>query len=176
MKKIITLLLCGAMALSMSACTQTGGETSGQSSTDSSKSESSVADKNTAETDNLQPVYGKISGITGNEIELSVAKLPEGYGAVDDGDKTESQGDEGGGVAAAMITEAVEGTQGEGYTPPKLELELTGENKTITVPAGVKITGTSGKEEKLSALKKGSVIMLLMDTQTNAVSEISICE
>ena len=38
---------------------------------------------------------------------------------------------------------------------PKLELEYTGETKDLTIPAGLKIYDSIGKEIKMSDLKRG---------------------
>lgn len=53
---------------------------------------------------------------------------------------------------------------GEGIEDPMDNLEFTGESKTFTIPAGVKITNM-GQEINLSGLKKGDIISVVTDTE-----------
>ncbi|MDL2236901.1 hypothetical protein LJC56_03595 [Christensenellaceae bacterium OttesenSCG-928-K19] len=55
------------------------------------------------------------------------------------------------------------GGMGEGQ---ELELEYTGETKSILVPAGAEILSLIGTEGTLDSIKKGSVLMLTVDDMT----------
>ena len=161
MKKICAVVLCGMMTLSLVACST---EPDKQPESSGASSQSEMSTKTTM-------TYGKVSSVTGNEIEFSLAKDPFG------GDEVESSsGTEGGGMAAATLTEAVEGGDGAAQEAPKMDLEYTGESESYTIPAGVKIIGINGNEEQLSAIKKGSVLAITKDDATGAVTTINIFE
>ena len=98
--------------------------------------------------------YGKITSITGNELEIALAKKPEnnaGYESswseagvqipMGDNDMPVAGGDIDGSIA---------------------EIELTGETMKLTVPAGVKIY-SGGQEINLSGLKKGDMVSVVFD-------------
>lgn len=58
---------------------------------------------------------------------------------------------------------------------PKLELEYTGETKDLTIPAGLKIYDSIGKEIKMSDLKEGNVLMV-MQSEDGSIESITIME
>ncbi|KKI49761.1 hypothetical protein CHK_2782 [Christensenella hongkongensis] len=58
---------------------------------------------------------------------------------------------------------------------PKLELEYTGETKELTIPAGLKIYDSIGKEIKMSDLKEGNVLMV-MQGEDGSIESIIVME
>ena len=128
-------------------------------------------------------VFGKVKAIIGNEIELEIAKMPvldDPEESVPNGmviearpinpDEAPPEGDRKGGSGAR-------GSAGGGLVPigtpssgpstglspgdgGNLELEYTGESATVIVPAGLTIESLRGGEASLSAIKKGSVLIV----------------
>lgn len=171
MKKTLLAIVSLSLLLSLAACTPAAPEKKPEESSASSGMEneedfSSNSTTNTA-------VYGKISGIAGNELELSLAKDP--YADLLPG--SDVQGVEtaipGAKVHISEEVGAAGGAAGDD-TAPKMKLEYTGENESYTIPAGVKITGKNGGEAQLADLKKGSVLTLLMEN--DRITEIMILE
>ena len=148
MKKLMTLVLIATLALSLAACGAKGaGNQGGMSgSQDASDQFALAGDENS--------IYGKITNITGNEIEIAVAEKP-----TDD----DSSGDELSGTPmtpnendSPIVADEIEDTTND--------LEYTGDSKTFTIPAGVKIT-SMGEEINLSSLKKGDVVSISVDPE-----------
>lgn len=148
MKTWIALLLVVVFAMSFTACgaggTNDKGNSSGKSESGEQMAFSSADDA----------IYGKITEITGNEIKVAIAKKP----AENENGKDDLKGD--------VITPNENDMPmigGEGIEDPMDNLEFTGETKTFTIPAGVKITNM-GQEINLSSLKKGDIISVVTDT------------
>lgn len=112
-------------------------------------------------------LFGKVNAVTGNELEVLLAKDPY----ADKAPKNSGNTDQG--AAAASMTPATEAGE-EMPQAPKMQLEYTGDEKNIIVPAGAKITGQTGGEEQLDAIQKGSVIIIMMEHES--VKEIGIME
>lgn len=145
LKTWIALLFVVVFAMSFTACGAQGAGEKGNSS-DKSESGGQMAFSNADDT-----IYGKITEITGNEIKVAIAKKPV---ESEDG-KDDLKGD--------VITpndSDVPMIGGEGIEDPIDNLEFTGETKTFTIPAGVKITNM-GQEISLSSLKKGDIISVM---------------
>ncbi len=145
-------------------------------------------------------IFGKVKNIIGNEVELELAKPPfepntvteegkEGMavpaaavsGAVTVTEKDvvisdeEAGGMEGGANEVTVVASGADGSvqiidRNSGGN--SLELEYTGETKSVTIPTGIDIVSMlTGKNAKLEDIKKGSVLMvLLQDNKTNQVT------
>ena len=138
----------------------------------------------------VTPLYGKVKSLVGNNLTLDLAKQPEGgdastvipEGAVPDTGEHEASvgssksvtvtgGDEEGGsegegegeANSIFFSEDANGNvvQVNPEDMPKLELEYTGETKDLTIPAGLKIYDSIGKEIKMSELKEGNGLMVM---------------
>lgn len=141
--------------------------------------------------------FGKVEKQVGNEIELNLAKENtvnnEGGEGEGNGGLTYSSSTDGGTAdmgASVVVSDVVEATESIGGTfevsggdgvamkqevidssKNKLELEYTGENKSLIIPAGATIFDfTTGKEIKMSDIKDGAVIRVY--TKTTGSSEV----
>ena len=149
----------------------------------------------------VTPLYGKVKSLVGNNLTLDLAKQPEGgdastvipEGAVPDTGEHEASvgnsksvtvtgGDEGasegeGEANSIFFAEDANGNvvQVNPEDMPKLELEYTGETKDLTIPAGLKIYDSVGKEIKMSDLKEGNVLMV-MQSENGSIESITIME
>ena len=152
----------------------------------------------------VTPLYGKVKSLVGNNLTLDLAKQPEGgdastvipEGAVPDTGEHEASvgssksvtvtgGDEEGGsegegegeANSIFFSEDANGNvvQVNPEDIPKLELEYTGETKDLTIPAGLKIYDSIGKEIKMSDLKEGNVLMV-MQSEDGSIESITIME
>ena len=152
MKKLktwIALLLVVIFAMSFTAC-GTGGTNGKGNSSDPSESGEQMAFSSADDA-----IYGKITEITGNEIKVAIAKKP----AEDENGEEDLKSN-----AITPNENDVPMIGGEGIEDPMDNLEFTGETKTFTIPAGVKITNM-GQEINLSSLKKGDIISVVTDTE-----------
>lgn len=160
MKKPLILSIVIALALGVSACSPNKQETD---SKDKAKSEQKV-DKF---------IYGKVKNIVGNEVEFELAKDPgKEIKAVDkdqdDKDKDKEKKDE---IPAAMTTKAMSGDEGKKVSvgdieknEPLVDLEFTGDVKTILIPTGVDINILSGRSgEGINTIKEGTYLKIAVD-------------
>ncbi|MEG0339708.1 MAG: hypothetical protein RR573_07300 [Oscillospiraceae bacterium] len=150
MKKALITLLAGAMIFTFASCGNTSNSTASSSS----------------QPPEIKTYFGKVSSVTGNEIDIDLAKEPEM-------EKAPSQEpDAEGGMAAATMTPATPagGTQGAAQ---RVEVEYTGNIKSITIPAGIKPKNAIGDEKQLSDIKKGSIVNIFTDASDN-VTEVFI--
>lgn len=149
LKTWIALVLVAVLALSFTAC-GTGETNNKGNSFDPSENGDQGAFSNADDA-----IYGKITAITGNEIKVAIAEKPaEDESGMDD-------------LKGEVMTPNENDTPvigGEGIEDPMDNLEFTGETKTFTIPAGVKITNM-GQEINLSSLKKGDIISVVTDTE-----------
>lgn len=147
MKTLIALLLVVVFAMSFTACGNSGGD----------KQPNEVNGKEGGEfyESSENSIYGKITEITGNEIKVAIAKKPA---------ENENGKDDLKGEVFTPNENDVPMIGGEHIEDPMDNLEFTGETKTFTIPAGVKITN-SGQEINLSSLKKGDIISVVTDTE-----------
>lgn len=141
MKKLTMLLLTLVLALSFAAC--------------AAKPSSSDLDVISASGDYI---YGKITTITGNEIEMALAKIPEENDEAEPGDMP---GDD---IEIPMGENAMPAVGGPVIDDVTDNLEFTGEKKSLTIPAGIKVY-SMGQEIKLSNLKKGDIISVAVDSE-----------
>lgn len=149
LKTWITLLLVVVFAMSVTAC-GTGETNSKGNLSDQSENGGQGAFSNSDDA-----VYGKITEITGNEIQVAIAKKP----AEDEIGEEDLKSN-----AITPNENDVPMIGGESIEDPMDNLEFTGETKTFTIPAGVKITNM-GQEINLSSLKKGDIISVVTDTE-----------
>lgn len=157
LKTWIALLLVAVFAMSFTAC---GTQGTDDKKTSSDPSESGEQGAFSSADD---AIYGKITEITGNEIKIAIAK------------KTVESEDGKDDLKGEVITpneNDVPMIGGERIEDPLDNLEFTGETKTITIPAGVKIS-SMGQEITLSGLKKGDIISVVTDKK-NPDSIISV--
>lgn len=156
MKKAITLILALLLLCGLTACGTNGDSSreSGDKTADGSgSSEASV----TVEHEYL---YGKITDIVGNEIELSLVKMPEIDSADDNSDGSNSDAADipDGAMAATPLQPAVSTDDIGGGE----NIEYTGETISVVIPAGTKFY-SMGQETTQSALKKGSLVSIEVD-------------
>lgn len=140
MKKLTLLLLTLAFTLSFAAC--------------AAKSSGSDLDVINASGDYI---YGKITNITGNEIEMALAEMPE----EDDAEPGDVPGDD---VEIPMGDNAIPAVGGAVIDDVTDNLAFTGETKSFTIPAGIKVY-SMGQEINLSNLKKGDVLSVAFDPE-----------
>lgn len=153
MKKLktwIALVLVVVFAMNLTAC-GTGGTNDKGNSSDQSESGGQGAFSNSDDA-----IYGKITEITGNEIKAAIAKKP----AENENGEEDLKGD-----VMTPNENDVPMIGGEGIEDSMDNLEFTGETRTFTIPAGVKITNM-GQEINLSSLKKGDIISVVTDTES----------
>lgn len=146
----MTLILALILVSMFTAC---GGDNNARVTASAGEAESSAM-KN-------DYFYGKITSIVGNEIELALAEMPESGAAMIGGVKDEEaifEGNGSGSVSSSAADAGITGSMGDVGE----NMEFTGENVTLTLPAGVKLY-SMGKEIALSALEKGSIISVSVD-------------
>ncbi len=193
MKKIMILIFSTLMIFSLMACSASQKDVSG---TDQNKTKDTAAGNTQAGDDQTEEVFGKVSSIVGNELALDVAKMPEEYlngpeneddGAAMDGGSGEvtisGQGsgdgnDSGSNEDSPQI--AMIGKNGgvQMINPddiPKMELEYTGEQRKLTIPAGLPVTDAYGNAMKSSDLKEGNVLKISF-TPEGTISSIDVME
>jgi len=141
MKKMMKLLLTFILTLGLVAC--------------AAKKTDSDLDVISASGDYI---YGKITNITGNEIEMAVAKMPEENDEADPGDMPDDD------VEIPMGDNAVPSVGGAVIDDGTDNLAFTGDTKSFTIPAGIKIY-SMGQEISLSNLKKGDIISVSFDSE-----------
>ncbi|MEG1407948.1 MAG: hypothetical protein RSD23_08815 [Ruthenibacterium sp.] len=153
MKKLLTWILAGALALSLTACTK---ETSAQTNSEPKAESASY--------------FGKITSVAGNEIEINLAKEPEMP------QQSEAPQEEGDTTAAATMTPAfvTDATGGAGAAQ-RVEVEYTGEMKSFVIPAGMPLKDAQGNEKQLSDIKKGSIMNVFAD-EKGTVTEVFLYE
>lgn len=119
-----------------------------------------------------QYIYGKVKSITGNEVELVLAKDPGvDIAGIDKDEVTEDGGGNNGGipaattVAASSLGESDKVSLGEiEKNKPLIDLEFTENQKNILIPTGVGINILSERKgEGLSAIKEGTYLRILVD-------------
>lgn len=158
MKKMITMTLALALACSLAACGGNVDSTTGKTPPEGS---GTVAVGGSGGEDIMSADYeflfGKVTSIVGNEIELALAEMPEVETPPVEEDTAGENDIPEGTVSAATGTIAVDPSSNAGEN-----MEFTGETLTITIPAGVQIY-SMGQETTLSALKKGSLVSVMVD-------------
>lgn len=178
MKKILVLLTILTLMTGLAGC---GGKNTGQLSNGADNQKQSEQENKTSsitgdsggsgddeEIEVSEFLYGKVTKITGNEIELAIAKMPE-YDT--------PSGEDGGGDAGDAPAAAMPAAPAEEGTPDDVvgeSVEYTGESLTLTIPTGVKFD-SMGQESTMSALKKGSIVFITVDNlEDKNISAVSI--
>lgn len=164
MKKFLVVIMSVLMLVSMTACGK--GESKAPSNNNNEVNSQINSEDN-------EVFFGKISVIAGNEFDVSIAKDP--FEGMEGDTEKPDEGDEG--TPSATLTPSSEAMAPEGDVggaTNRLELEYTGETKSFTIPAGVKIYKSTGVEVELSSVKKGEVISIMVDKQSGVVSEVTI--
>lgn len=195
MRKVFALILLCVVACSLTACSQ-----SQQSSSQVSATTPPMASPEaSAPTASVQTVYGKITQITGNYMWLSLGNLPQDglvQGSNDTVEQTftmedaiargldideSSAKDLPVGSQVFMVAPAedesgsADSTGGEtASSVPQMELEYTGEVLDYTIPAGISILNLFGEEVTMNELTKGTIVMLTVDSSTQAITGIQV--
>lgn len=157
MKKIFALVMILTITCSLTACGSKEDISKNTAVNGDGSQSDSVSEEN--EVMEYEELYGTITSVVGNEIELALVKMPE----VEEPSEEEIEGaDELPATTdAVLMTPASESTasvdEGE-------NVEYTGENLTITIPAGVTIY-SMGQESTMSAVKKGSLVSVAVDNK-----------
>jgi ABC-type cobalt transport system substrate-binding protein len=175
MKKTILMTMAMLIALMLplsmlAGCSSAGNQPGGAA--DSSQPQSNAV--NGSYSQNKQPqfkgdeageiLFGKVKSIVGNEVVLEIGTLPsdggsENGGAANEGSDTQQIYDAGSGDAGMVIADNGNIMELKPGEENSLELEYTGETKTIIIPAGAAIESVLG-EGSLEAVKKGSVLQV----------------
>lgn len=153
MKQITITAAALLAAFTFAACGQSA-NSMGQVLPDSSISDSGA-----------QPVsyttwYGKVSEVAGNELTLELAKQP---GTEEQQPSSEPAGEEEMTQATMAMPAIPAGQAGTGGAEQREELEMTGESKEFTVPGGLTLYDTAGRERQLSDIEKGAVLTIFTD-------------
>lgn len=175
MKKLITFLTTLSLMAALAAC---GGNVQQMSDGADHTQQQKQNDGNASGMDGsgdsqaigeFDYLYGKITKITGNEIEVAIVKMQE---------EELPEGGEGGSQAADIPDGAAVALSPAQVIDPNAmadeNVEYTGETFTLTIPAGVKIDNL-GQESTISALKKGSLVLIAVDNAEDLnISSVSI--
>ncbi|MDO0825543.1 hypothetical protein [Desulfosporosinus nitroreducens] len=143
MKKVTVLLLAICLMMSLVGCS--GGNKTDDQSKGTAQMGLAPADHN------AKTIYGKVTNIIGNDVELMLGNMPE----VEEVESETIIDDPDGDIAVAAKP-AVDANAGP------FELEYTDETLTITVFAGLPITNM-GEELSLSSIKNGTILALVVE-------------
>ncbi|WP_252213592.1 hypothetical protein [Clostridium sp. VAP41] len=184
MKKLILMAVATTLVLSLVACS---GEA--KNSKDSKLTSDSSQSENQEKT-SIKTYMGQVSDKVGNDITLSIGKFVVNNDSGTDetfiydgtGDPKPYDGDinDSGDGNMIMIPgpedENVENNENAsgGSSNEKLPIEFTGEVKEFTIPAGVKITNTAGKEAKLDTVVNGSLVQIIVNESTGIPESIMV--
>lgn len=178
MKKTISLIaLLLLLSLTLASCASQNDQQTAPPTPDSSQGE---AMPNAGAMIMPKFYYGKVKQVIGNQITLRLAEDPAA-------DETESGSGTDGAVGNAPLdgmgsdavaaVGAVPAVGGMDDGKEHLQLEYLDEEKSFTIPAGVKIYDQkTGQELQLTALKKGAVLMIVTNQENGAVLEILVWE
>lgn len=168
MKKPLLLGLVISLALGITACSS-GNEEKKDGTKENHQNEQVLENKSNKEE---QAIYGKVKSIVGNEIEFELAKSPDkDIAGIEKEEKEPTEEEIKGSVPATMSTPANSIEDGKKVSvedieknEPLVDLEFTGELKTIIIPTGVDINILSARSgEGLSAIKEGTYLKLSVD-------------
>lgn len=132
-------------------------------------------------------IYGKVKSIIGNEIEIEIGTIPDwdgGYG--DEGITPEDKKKPGVSTVKVKEKENPEGME-DYYAPDpnssifgkdrEINLNYTGESRTLIIPAGTDIRDTLGKKAVIDSIKKGTVLMIkpkVIDGEESGIEMLTI--
>lgn len=164
MKKLLTLIMAGCIALSLAACTQSKEPSS------NSVNGSSGSTQNQDKPLSVKSQMGKVTSVAGNEVEINLVKEPELPSAPDSDIKVEGE------ISAAItLIPSVEAGTAGGGAAQRTEIELTGEMKSFVIPAGMPVKDAMGNEKQLSDIKKGLLLNVMVDEEGN-IAEVFLYE
>ncbi len=173
-KKLLCVLSTAALSLALASCAGNdkapSAPTSGGEAPNAAQSQ--LAPDKTDAQGTMQ--YGKVSGVVGNELSVKNCKTPEGYDSIQffaappEAADSEEKSEGGGMVAATMALTPATAAGGDagGVQMDKVDknevgfdVEFTGEESDVTVPAGVQILDTTGKgRSAVTDIKEGNII------------------
>lgn len=165
MKKLLTLIMAGCIALSLAACT------SGKAPSSNPVNGSSGSTQNQDKPLSVKSHMGKVTSVAGNEVEINLVKEPEMPETPESDVKLEGE------ISAAIVMTPSVGADatGGGGAAQRSEIELTGEIKAFVIPAGMPVKDAMGNEKQLSDIKKGSLLNVMVDEDGN-VTEVFLYE
>lgn len=181
MKKIILIAAIAALSLNLVACS---GESNTVSNDVSTPTESSKDEGQT--TTSIKTFVGQISEKVGNDITVSLGNIVlddnEGtsesviYDGNGDPKPYDGDGSEADGEMLMIPVPEDQNSDNSTNTSPieKLPIEFTGEVRSFTVPAGAKIVNSLGKEVNFDAVKKGSLVQMVVNESTGAVESLMV--
>ncbi|MBO3444288.1 hypothetical protein [Clostridium sp. CCUG 7971] len=167
MKKPLLLGLVISLVLGVTACSS-GSEEKKESTKENPQNEQVLENKSNKEE---KFIYGKVKSIVGNEIEFELAKNPEKDIQGIEKEEIEKEEIKGESQPAASVAPAMNKEDGQKVNvgdieknEPLVELEFTGDLKTITIPTGVNIKILSARSgEGIAAIKEGTYLKLSVD-------------
>lgn len=166
MQKLLVLLTALTLMATLAAC---GGSNTRQNEPDNHSASGNDDVSSTGTVADSEYLYGKVTKITGNEIELALAVMPEDDAPSDEEDGKDTLDIPDG--AAAGLVPATDAGSGATFEE---SMEYTGETLTLTIPAGTMIY-SMGQESTITALKKGSLVSITIDNRENKnISSVSI--
>lgn len=167
MKKLLILTLCLITIISLVSCDKTSDPGRGMKAADAPSGY-------TAELTS-RAYIGKVTAVTGNEVAIDLAELPEDQNAASVPEEG-SEGADSVDSVAAVPAGPVLGQSGPASQRPKIELKYTGESKNVVIPAGATIIDVqTGKEVKMTNIKEGSVVEMFY-TQDGVITSVNIME
>lgn len=181
MKKLILMAAIATLSLNLVACSGDSSNVSNDinTSTESSKSQDEEATS-------IKTFVGQISDKIGNDITVSLGNLVldnnEGtnetviYDGNGDPKPYDGDGSEPDGEMIMIPAPEDESSNDSTSTAPieKLPIEFTGEVRSFTVPAGAKILNSLGKEVNFDAVKKGSLVQMVVNESTGAIESLMV--
>ncbi|MEG2787267.1 MAG: hypothetical protein RR942_05545 [Romboutsia sp.] len=181
MKKSLLLGLVISIALGVTACNSEKEEQK-EGIKDKPKNEQKL-DKQGQKEEEF--IYGKVKSIVGNEIEFELAKDPGKDIKSVDKEEVEKDKEKKDEVPATMTTKAMSKEDDKKVSvgdieknEPLVELEFTGNLKTIMIPTGVNINILSARSgEGLSSIKEGTYLKLSVDdnkSETPSVLSVDV--
>jgi len=175
-RKIACLLLCLLMLVMATGCASTKTTTSQPKDTSANTSQNSPGSNGSVagnQSEKKSPdIFGKVKSINGNEVTISLAQMPQrnepasgsGKSGTTPPDNTAS------GNTAPTAPSGTPPGNDTGKAPKQggmPDLQLTGETKTITLPADIKIVaggggnaGQNDKEIKLTDVKVDDIMQI----------------
>lgn len=132
-------------------------------------------------------IYGKVKSIIGNEIEIEIGTIPDWEGGNgDEGITPEDKKKPGVSTVKVKEKENPEGME-DYYAPDpnssifgkdrEINLNYTGESRTLIIPAGTDIRDTLGKKAVIDSIKKGTVLMIkpkVIDGEESGIEMLTI--
>ncbi len=174
-KNIITILVIAVLMLTGCSNTQMPDDANNNNLPEQvSRNEADSNEEDINSDANIEVVdktfYGKVKSIIGNEIEVEIGTVPDWDGGNgDEGITPEDKKKPG--VSTVKVKEKENPEGMEDYHAPdpnssifgedgKINLNYTGESRTLIIPAGADIRDALGKKAVLDSIKKGAILMV----------------